>query len=256
MNLKLGVSIYSVPEHSVDTLIDFVQKNNFDAIELWDSPLPKDNVKLSTYLAGDCQFLSVHAPLLDLGNEVNIESNVQSLRENIERAGEHGAKIVVLHTGMLVDVDVYRGVEVAKRVIDSNLDLLEVHGIILCLENVGYLGNELISNFEQLVALVDCFPRHLVGVAFDISHANVTGSVETGIEILGDRIKHIHVSDNNGEQFNHHMSIGKGNINFRLLKKCSIIDNSMVILEIAPDENWQMNLLNSRRFLQELCLIR
>ena len=255
MNLKLGVSIYSVPEHSVDALLDFVEKNNFDGIELWDSPLPKGSTKLSKYLGSESRVLSVHAPMLDLGNEGNIKSNIQALRETIERAGEYGAKIVVLHTGMLIDIDVCRGFEVAKRVIESNLDLLEEYGIILCLENVGYLGNELISDFDQLVSLVDCFPVHLVGVAFDISHANVTRNVEAGIEILGNRIKHIHVSDNNGKQTNHHKPIGKGNIDFRLLEKCSIIDNSMIILEIVPDDIWQTNLLSGRRFLQELNIL-
>ncbi|MCJ2557214.1 MAG: sugar phosphate isomerase/epimerase [Candidatus Thermoplasmatota archaeon] len=254
MKLKLGISIYSVPDRSIDTLGDFVQENDFDAIELWDSPLPKRNAKSHKYLESGDRDLSVHAPLLNLGDEGLFRSNVQGLRKTIERAGAYGARNVVLHTGILAGPDVSGGVDLAKKVVDSNLDSLDECDIMLCLENVGYLGDDLISDFEQLAALVDCFPSHMVGVVFDVSHANITGGVESGIEVLRDRIEYVHLSDNLGERKVHHMPIGEGNIDFRHLERCPSLDDHAGILEITPGSNWQKSLLDSRRVLQELDL--
>lgn len=254
MNIKTGISIYSVPELSIDTLIYFAEENNFDAIELWDSSIYGSNKNLSRYLHSENRDLSVHAPLLNLGDDDSYESNTLTLRNLFESAGQWGAKTVVLHTGIIKNGRTSEGVETAKRVINSNIDLLEKYGILLCVENVGYLGCDLIRDFEQLATFVDYFPNHLVGVVFDVSHANITGGVESGIESIGCRIKHIHLSDNLGKPDNHHMPLGKGNIDFGLLRKCSLTNSSVAILEITPDDDWQTNLLDSRKILQELKL--
>jgi len=255
MNLKAGISIYSVPELSITTLIEFAEEHDFDVIELWDSPLPGSNNKLSRYLAAENRDLSVHAPLLDLGNDDTFERNSRSLRDFIERAGRWGATTVVLHMGKIKNGKASASVETATRVIDHNLNHLEKYDIMLCIENVGYLSDDLIRDFEHLAVFVDRFPKHLVGVGFDVAHANITEGVEYGIESLGDRIRHVHVSDNSGKSNNHHMPIGKGNIDFAVLKNCPLTHNSTVILEITSDDNWQTNLLNGRSVLQDLKLV-
>lgn len=254
MRLKLGISVYSVPERSIDILVDFAGEYNFDAIELWDSPLRRNNSRLLEHLESTDTDLSVHAPLLNLGDESAFKANVQALRKTIERAGAYGAENVVLHTGILAGLDVSRGIGLAKKVVDSNLDSLNECDITLCLENVGFLGDDLISDFGQLAALVSCFPLHMVGVVFDVSHANITEGIETGIEVLRDRVEFVHLSDNLGEPKNHHIPIGQGNIDFRHLERCSSLDDRAGILEITPGNNWQMSLLDSRRVLQELSL--
>jgi len=255
MNLKPGISIYSVPELSIDALIEFAEEYDFNAIELWDSPLPKSNKRLNRYLSPGDKDLSVHGPLLNLGDGDALESNTLALRDSFERAGHWGTKTFVLHTGILKNGRTSEGIETAKLVINSNLEVLEKYGIMLCIENVGYLGDDLIRDFEQLAAFVDSFPKHLVGIVFDVSHANTTGRVETGINALRNRITLVHVSDNLGERDNHHMPLGKGNIDFSLLGKCSLPDNSVVIMEITPVDGWQENLLDSRRVLYALNLI-
>ncbi len=254
MKFKLGISIYSVPDRSIDILIDFVQTHNFSAIELWDSPLSRSNVKLSKYLDVGDKIISVHAPLLDLGDGSTFKINVQKLRNTIERANLYGAKNIVLHTEELNGQSVSNGINTVKKVIDSNLEILEKYSMALNLENVGYLGNDLISNFEQLTSLVDNFPKHLVGIVFDVSHANLTGGIESGIEILSDKIKLVHLSDNSGDQKEHHMPIGEGNIDFKQLFKYPYLDGLTALLEITPNNNWQKNLLDSRNVLQKLNL--
>jgi sugar phosphate isomerase/epimerase len=140
-------------------------------------------------------------------------------------------------------------------VIDYNLDTLKEYDIRLCLENVGFLGDDLVSDFDQLAELAGSYEPWLVGVVFDVSHANIAGGIETGIEVLRNRIEYVHLSDNFGKRKNHHMPIGKGSIDFRHLKRCSSLNDHAGILEITPDGNWQKSLLDSREVLQELNLI-
>ena len=255
MKFDLGISVYSVPGRSIDTLLNFIEKYHFKSIELWDSPLPDVHGRLSKILEDNELELSVHAPLLDIGDVEAIDTNVRLLHESVHRANLWGAKRVVLHTGVIKRREIDTAIEAAKQVIFSNIKVLEELEIILCIENVGYLRGEFISDFGQLSEFVDNYPNHLVGVVFDIAHANIAGGVHRAIEILGSRIKQVHLSDNNGKVEKHHMPLGKGNINFSALKIDSIQNNIVAIMEITPDKKWKKHLLESRKLLQELDLV-
>ena len=255
MKLKLGISIYSIPNQSFDILVDFAEKNRFEVIEIWESTIISNKYSLHRYLEKKDRELSIHAPLLNIGNEKILEDNIQILSKTIEKARGYGAKKIVLHTGKLNNEKFYKGIEVAKRVINTNIELLEQYNILLCIENVGYLADELIFNFDQLAAFVDLFPLNLVSVVFDISHANLKGGIESGIKILGNRIQYFHLADNTGEKDNHHQALGKGNIDFNLLNKRIFPDATPAILEISPSPNWQLELLDSRKILHKLNLI-
>jgi len=213
------------------------------------------DTRLSRYLMQNNSELSVHIPLLDIGNVGAINDNIRELKDYLQRAGRYDAKRAILHTGVINTRERSQAILAAEQVINSNLDTLEKNGIILCIENVGYLGGDLIHNFTQLAEFVDKFPKDLVCVAFDFSHANITGGVQSGIEILGERIKEIHLSDNQGETEDHHKPIGTGKIDFETMNFRTIQDNITAILEIASDNEWETNLLDSRKALQELELI-
>ena len=162
------------------------------------------------------------------------------------------------HTGIIDNtssIERLKSIETAKIVISANIDLLKENSVCLCLENVGYLGNDLITNFEDLTTFVDALSCPSVGVAFDIAHANVSGGIENGIDTLGSRIKHIHISDNIGKTDDHHRPLGKGNIDFNLLKQNLKADLMVAIIEIKPDVNWKKNLLDSRKVLRGMRLI-
>ena len=258
MNLQLGISIYSVLGHSVDKLLRFVEENHFEAIELWDSCLNYADKNLLKHIEDENRVLSIHTPLLDLGKERLLRENITSLSETINLANSHNAKVIVQHTGIIDNAsssERLKSIETAKIVISANIDSLKENGVCLCIENVGCLGNDLIINFEDLATFVDALSCSSVGVAFDVAHANVAGGIENGIDILGSRIKHIHISDNIGKTDGHHRPLGKGNIDFNLLKQNLKADLMVAIMEIEPDFNWKKNLLDSRKVLRGMGLI-
>ena len=259
MGYNLGISIYCVPDHSIDHLIDFAEMNGFHRIELWDLPTSDANERLVEYLTESKRELSVHVdPSWNIGNFNKISDNIDVLREYLGQAGNWGVKRAVLHTGVVTGDSSRKSINAAEKVINSILELLEEYQIILCIENVGYIRGEIIRDFRQLVNFVDKFPRDLVGVAFDLSHANITEGIGSGIETLGSHIIEVHLSDNLGKTKKHHLPSGKGNIDFSQLKGLQYqynVTNVTAILEITPDDSWEKNLLDSRKVLQELGLI-
>ena len=250
MKLQFGVSVYSIPGKSIDKLLKFVDNNNFKAVELWDHPLPKMSTWQAKMIERSNIDISVHAPLLDLGKVNLIEKNTNSLRESIDKASEWRASKVIVHAGQVCEEDFDTAVGAVKETISSVLPILEDRSISLCIENVGYQKNELLTNFVQLFDLVVDFPKKLVGVAYDVSHANVTGDISEGVEILGPRINHIHLSDNLGEINNHHLPIGKGEIDFT--KILDLIKLNSAIFEIRPTENWKSNILSSKEIIKKI----
>ena len=250
MKINLGVSVYSIPGQDIDKLLEFALNNQFGAIELWDLPLPDKPTGRYEDLEEHYMNISVHAPLIDIGDTDSVEVNITSLTESIKRANRWKANKLVLHTGMHHNKDRDTAMATAREVINKCIPALEESSINLCIENVGYLGNDLINDFVQLKQFIINFPEELIGVAFDVSHANIVGGVSKGIDILGRRINHIHLSDNTGDIRNHHLPIGKGNIDFKALTNLPTSGTS--ILEITPNEYWEKNLLDSRRFLQNL----
>lgn len=253
MAFNIGVSIYCIPARSVSGLLEFVTIHDFGAIELWQSPDLRPDDKIRKFLADANHNLSIHAPLLNLGDPDQMDANLRDLRETIDNTARMRGKTVVLHLGAVPGGVAMASIaiEIAKSVIGSLICLLEQHGILLCIENVDK-ENELIRDFRHLGEFVDCFPGHLVSIAFDTSHANVVGRVEVGVRELGNRIKHIHLSDNKGNQSDHHWPVGTGNIDFCTLSGICSSKEIDGILEIAPKRHWEQNLLSSRQTLHEL----
>ena len=252
MKMDIGVSIYSIPGNNLDVILKFTLDNDFKAIELWDSQLPEKPICGYEGLNELGIGISIHGPLLDIGDIESIQFNIKSIFGSIVRAQGWKADKLILHTG-IYHGDWYRAYNTAKKVIEACIPKLEETGIRICIENVGYLGNDLIKNFEQMKAFVDIFPKQFVGVVFDVAHANIVGGVEKGISSLGHRIMHIHISDNTGGKKDHHWPVGEGNINFSSL--ANVLNQCNAILEINPICDWEKKLVESRKKLENLGIV-
>ncbi|MDR0791374.1 MAG: sugar phosphate isomerase/epimerase, partial [Methanomassiliicoccaceae archaeon] len=68
-----------------------------------------------------------------------------------------------------------------------------------------------------------------VKVCFDIGHANTMSQIDEMMDLLSDRIKNIHIHDNNGDN-DDHMTIGDGRIDFPpILKRLSKYNGKYII---------------------------
>ena len=176
---------------------------------------------------------SIHAPITD----VNIAALSDRMREaatmeiiaTMEQAIQLKADTVTFHPGfqsMVTPGMESRAVEKAKRSIRTIDRLMNEFGIIAALENMPSLKFMIGTGAKELNEMVD---GTNMKICFDIGHANTVNQIDEIIDLLGDRIKNVHIHDNNGNN-DDHMTIGDGKIDFgKVLKRLSNYKGRYVI---------------------------
>ena len=161
---------------------------------------------------------SVHAPFTD----INIASDDPHLREailgrleaSIRYASDLGAETLVFHPGNTTALEwalpqgtAWRiNLESARRLVDYGKTL----GVRAMVENVP-------EPFPFVMKSVEDFDRFYdeVGIealmVLDVAHAHIRGEELEFIKRFGDRIAHVHVSDNHGDR-DAHLRIGEGSV--------------------------------------------
>lgn len=157
--------------------------------------------------------------------EATRERDLEELSKEIFVSGELGVEIIVIHPGHLHVPGVEKeDVSEADRAISMSyfIDWIkaaapeaEKAGVVLGLENMHYNPGWVIQAHQELADAVDEIDSHAVGITFDVGHAWGSGGVDEGLEIFGERIKHVQVHDARGPEGarnvkDQHMEIGEG----------------------------------------------
>ena len=150
------------------------------------------------------------------------EASVLEMLDCLETAKELNPLKVVLHPSYITGLGVFveslaklYAAESLERIVQK-ADELELS---LCLENMFPRAGSIV-NPDEFIPILEQFPS--LKITLDIGHANI-GSKNGKrnlefIEKLGDKIGHIHASDNFGKEDNH-LPIGAGIINFKKIMK-------------------------------------
>ena len=152
----------------------------------------------------------------DLAEDIRQASLVEMIR-SIETAAHLGAEKAVLHPSMVSGLGALALEEVQSYADKSLATLVEAARRVqlpLCLENMFpkyHLGYDP-AEFETW------FARHPdLRLTLDTGHGNIDSHgirrIMKFIQLLGNRIGHVHVSDNRGKR-DEHLPIGKGRIDF------------------------------------------
>lgn len=177
---------------------------------------------------------SLHAPFTN----VNLAADDPSIREAILRrieasirwASALGAEAYVFHPGNLTAAERFSpgcawslNLGSVRRILRYAGD----YGVKAMIENVP-------EPFPWLLKSVDDFERFFEEldmdneIVLDVAHANLRGEIIEFIERLGERIGHVHVSDNNGDA-DKHLRIGEGSIDWV---------QTISALKSAPFDGW------------------
>ncbi len=147
---------------------------------------------------------SIHAPLRLDGD---ISSPVERLRlrgiEAVENAldacRDLGVGILILHLNKeLNQEELEPRVESVRRSMRHISDYAEERGVHLAIENVPEDPRDRI-----LEETLSTFPEKHIGVCYDSSHAQLTGSPFGILQRYGDRVTALHISDNWGVSDDH-----------------------------------------------------
>lgn len=163
--------------------------------------------------------ISIHSPLSDVNiasyNDTMRRSSVSQIKKSIDVASTMKTSIVVVHPGQIPIL----GKKFVDKIKDYSIESLKEcsiyaddNDVMLCVENMPDIEGLLLKDLNELHSVAEEIDSH---ITLDVGHAhNMNFSV---LEMLNSsRIKHIHLSDNDGS-FDTHNAIGSADIDFKSL---------------------------------------
>ena len=190
--------------------------------------------------------------------------DLAELVDAIRVASHVGVEVIVVHPGEL-DVGGSDGASLPEGVRHEALGHLvdfigqaavaaENAGVLLCLENLHYVPGWLIQAHSDLVQAVDAVDSSSVAITFDVGHAWGSEGVQQGLEIFGERIRHVHVHDCSGPQGSgnagQHQEIGTGRLDFGRLSDLVRPSDQIVTLEVWSPGDHGASILRSRAVMK------
>jgi len=271
--LKIAVTSYAMEEVSCVEALMYAAENGFDAFEV---NLFFPSIDLDKWNWNEIEALkktsrdagieiSVHAAFYELNIAAFLkgirEESIRYINKSIDFCYALGGEVITVHPGKftyeilpgasryndpLMKIQWDHNIESLKR-INANA---ESKGITLCLENMG--GIEVAQSFEDRLKIRDEVGDSLQ-FTLDIGHARINSEsgVEEGFRVLGDHIRHIHISDNNGKEDNH-FPLGDGNADFSRIFQFIKDFPHIITLEIIPPGLDPSPILESLAYLRKL----
>jgi sugar phosphate isomerase/epimerase len=221
----------------------------FDYIDLtlepqaaYSATLPVKRVKQELESAGlgivghSAYYLPIASSFPDLR-----ECAIAEIMRDIDVFAELGASKVNVHP--FVSVPLHENRWIREKNIDAFRRLLEhakTYGIKLMLENMPPMFNTPRDLSQVFTAVPD------LGFHLDVGHANLESDHNLTVElasVFGDRLEHVHFSDNNGGDLDLHLPLGVGKIDWtwivHILKRVGY-DGTITLEVFAHDREYLM----------------
>jgi sugar phosphate isomerase/epimerase len=254
--MELAASTLYLLEKSLDDILEDLVTLEVKNIELADSGNhalnPKRVERLQELRSSYELNFSVHAPYADTNlsadDDLIREWVLKRIRASIKFASELESKNIVIHPGWTTATEPFmRG-----RSWDLNIRSLRwlqkyagAFGVECLIENVPNPTPYLLVTVDDFRLFDEEMTPHLDYV-LDVGHAHLQGEVFDFIEKFGSKIKHVHVSDNEGVQ-DQHLPIGEGNIDWEAvmsaLKRSGF--DGWVVVESYEKMSESLSYLNS-----------
>ncbi len=174
---------------------------------------------------------TLHCPLTDLNlssfREKIRKVSLEFVKDILETAVKVDANLIVLHPGYCVfKYDYEKALNSLIKSLKELNNIQDEFNIQITIENMPSYDmfmfrkpdKEIIENLGDL------------RITFDIGHSFLNKNISDFFKI-SDKIAHIHIHDNNGE-FDEHLPIGKGKINFNYFKKDLKNINAIKMIEL------------------------
>jgi sugar phosphate isomerase/epimerase len=223
MEMELAASTLHMLDRPLEQVFPDLVRLNTKNIELSDSGHHALNPKLVERLqelrASYPLSFSIHAPYADTNlsadDDLIREWILKRIRASIRFASELEAECVVVHPGWTTATDRFmkgRAWDLNLRSLHWLLRYAEEYGVSLLIENVPQSLPYLMVTADDFQMFFDEMELKM-GMTLDVAHANLQGEVYEFMDRFGDRIRHIHVSDNNGAS-DQHLPVGDGSIDW------------------------------------------
>lgn len=144
--------------------------------------------------------------------------SIQYMTLCVETAARFGAPIISVCAGhTLNDQSLDEGWDLLADSVLRICEFASNYDVLIALEPAVPVETDLINTSLQAMDMIDQLDCDNLGVLFDTGHALIVGEdTPKAIEDLGEKLLHLHLSDNDGKQ-DQHLIPGKGVYDFRAL---------------------------------------
>ena len=242
------------PVTPVENELDTIASLGFDYLELTMDPpaahhstIRKERKKILSALRGYGMALVCHMPtfvsLADLSESIRMAS-LSEVMLSLETAASLGTEKIVVHPAYFSGMGAFVP-EMARSLAMESLAAIASKAteleLILCVENM-FPRTQFCVDVDDFKDVFQRFPE--LKLTLDTGHANIGSPrgkrIIQLIEAFGDRIGHVHVSDNFGKEDNH-LPIGSGRIKFSKIIKAlkeTGYDDTVTIEVFTPDREY------------------
>ncbi len=181
--------------------------------------------------------ITIHLPFSDM-NLACLNDNIhvaiiEQLKTYLEIASPF-VELAVIHPGHYSPYGSLVPSKAWKQNIESLqiiADTAENYNIDLALENMPNVMQIMGTTPNEIQSMLESVNRDNIHMTFDIGHANTSDNINEFITHCSSFFKHFHIHDNHGN-YDEHLPIGRGNINWKpILHKLSNT-NSMFVAEM------------------------
>ncbi|WP_258084031.1 sugar phosphate isomerase/epimerase family protein [Thermococcus thermotolerans] len=219
----LGLSMTAYGEGSLKGFERWVERAKslgFGFIEVvseWPHYLTEETVNSFREVADSYGMrVTVHAPFSDINiasfNDRIRDASLEIIRETVRLAAELDAVSVTVHPGHCSPVSMKnrrKYLEMHRESLRTIAKWSAEYGIKVGVENMPYFPILDAQTCERLWELVEGIE---IGVTFDVGHLNTTtGKFKRFLNVLGERMIHVHLHDNSGGK-DEHLALGDGTV--------------------------------------------
>jgi sugar phosphate isomerase/epimerase len=187
---------------------------------------------------------TVHSPFADINiaspSKPLLKAALKRLEQSIAYANALDAKLWVLHPGIQTGISPFypgRDWTQNKESVCLLQNVAEEYGLKIALENVPEPYPFVMKSVEDFARFYQETSLNM-GLVLDVGHANINKQIELFFSTFGNKIEHIHASDNIGET-DQHLGIGYGKINwqrFALTLSENAYDRTVVVESVEHVE--------------------
>jgi sugar phosphate isomerase/epimerase len=240
---RIGISMLYCLSEPFSRMLKRLAKLDVQLVEVMDEGLHELNskrvAKLNAIAKAKGIRYTVHAPFADINiaspSKPMLNASIKRLEQSMDYASDLNAQLWVFHPGAKTGISsFYPGADWKQNVksISKLHETAEKHGLNTAIENLpekyGFImrNPEDFKKFYKETGLAD------VGIALDVGHANLENQTINFLRKLPDKIVHLHISDNMGEN-DQHLGIGYGKIDWQQLAETlrEIVYDKTIVLE-------------------------
>lgn len=212
--MKIGASTLAISGEKIEENLEYFKKLKIEYLELLHQ-YPCEEIDYNILNSYDFKY-TIHSPIIDINiaslSTAISSSSIHTIKSSIDLANKIDSEIVVVHPGTIP----FPGRPYEKEIYDkSHESLKEITkygdglGVIAAIENMPNIEGFIYQDIDKLN---DFLESNGMSMTLDVAHAYTVGYNEN--QMYFDSIKHIHLSDNFGDD-DSHLPLGEGKINFK-----------------------------------------